>query len=518
MNVSIRAKFLARVKAEIGRRSKVVADRFSKFKDDPVGFVELGLLGFLWSKQKTIMESVRDNRRTAVPSCHDVGKSKLAAYVAAWWISCHPPGQAFVVTLAPTAHQVKAILWRELNRIHADGRLIGQMTQTEWKIGIGDNLQLVAFGRSPNDNDPTSLQGIHELYVLVIFDEACGIAKALCDAADTLVANEFSRMLAIGNPDDPSAEFASMCKPGSGWAVHPISAFDSPNFTGEKVPEWLKPLLVSKIWVAERAKKWGIGSPLYLSKVLGKFPEQSKDGLVPLGDIAAATLRDLEPGLPCELGVDVARYGDNFTVIYLRKGPVAKRLVRYQGKDTMVTVGHIMQALREYPEITRVKIDDTGVGGGVTDRLNELAREEETRDLLRTVEIVGVNVGQAPTVLPENPTARKEQRYSETEQFFNLRAQLNWAMRLRFQTGDIDLSCDEDNDDLLAQAGDIRYRLTSRGQIQIETKDEMTKRGRPSPDDWDALVLAFADDIGSAPLVITDDILRKAALSGVRRR
>lgn len=462
------------------------------------------------------MESVRDNRRTAVPACHDVGKSALAGMTAAWWISAHPPGEAFVVTLAPTGHQVRAVLWREINRIHASGKLIGETTQTEWKINIGGNMQLVAFGRSPKDTDPTSLQGIHERRVLVILDEACGISKPLCDAADTLVANEDSRMLAIGNPDDPSSEFATMCKPGSGWAVFPISAFDSPNFTDEVIPDWLRPLIVSKIWVEERKKKWGEASPIYQAKVLGKFPEQSKDGLIPLTAITAASVRELDAQLPHELGVDVARYGDNFTVGYLRQGAKGKKVFRYQGKDTMATVGHVMQAIRHHPKITRVKIDDTGVGGGVTDRLQELKRSEE-RELLRNVEIIGVNVGESPTVLPDNPTAKKEQKYSETERFFNLRAQLNWGLRDRFINGAIDLSEDLDNDDLLAQAGDIRYSLTSRGQIQIETKDDMTKRGRASPDDWDALVLAYAENVGSGIMQISTAELRRIALAGRRR-
>lgn len=494
----------AAIKAELARRAKAKTDRFSKFQPDPVGFVEMGLLGFLWSKQKTILESVRDNRYTAVPSCHDAGKSRLAACAAAWWISCFDPGEAFVVTLAPTGHQVKAILWREIGRLHAEGKLPGYVTQTEWKLDVAGHTELVAFGRSPKDTDPTALQGIHQLRVLVILDEACGIAKPLVDAAETLVANEYGRMLAIGNPDDPASEFATMCKPGSGWNVLPISAFDTPNFTGEDVPQWLKHLLVSELWVTERKKKWGENSPLYKAKVLGQFPEQAKDGLIPLSDIAAAQARTIEPSIadPNELGVDVARFGDNFTTIYHRRGGRARRLVRYQGKDTMITVGHVVDALRK-TGATKVKIDDTGVGGGVTDRLNELRRDDvELRELLAGVDIVGVNVGEKPTAVPDErddpdkaPKARL--RYQETEKFFNLRAQLNWEMRVRFRSGDIDLvpadGTEPEEDDMLAQAGDIRYRLTSKGYIQIESKDEMTKRGRPSPDDWDALVLAFAE-------------------------
>lgn len=500
------------VKGELARRAKAQSDRWTRFEGRPVDFVEQGLLGFLWSRQKEILTALHEKRRVAVPSCHDVGKSYLAAAAACHWLSCYPPGDGFVVTLAPTGHQVKAILWREIGRIHRAANLPGYVTQTEWKTAKVQG-ELIGFGRSPKDTDPTAIQGIHQKYVLVIYDEACGISKPLFDAADTLAANEYSAQLAIGNPDDPASEFAQICKPGSGWEVMPISAFESPNLTGEEVPEWLRHLLVSKSWVENRKKKWGEGSPIYQSKVLGKFPEQSKDGLVPLTSIAAAKTRELLPDFPHELGVDIARFGDNFTVGYLRRGPVARRAFRYQGKDLMETCGHIVQTLRDNPSITKIKIDDTGVGGGVTDRLKELKRTTEQM-LFRTVSIIGVNVGEAPTVAHKeggdpDKAPKTRERFQETERFYNLRAQLNWAMRERFMEGHIDLSADDDQDDLFAQAGDIRYALDSRGRIQIETKDDMVKRGRPSPDDWDALVLAFAEGIVDPVLDIWAQLGRK---------
>lgn len=471
--------------------------------------MEEGLSGFLWSRQKEILRALHSDRKVAVPSCHDVGKSYLAAAAACHWLSSYPFGDAFVVTMAPTGHQVKAILWREIGRLHKAAGLPGYVTQTEWKSAKVQG-ELIGFGRSPKDTDPTAIQGIHQKYVLVVYDEACGIAKALFDAADSLAANEYSAQLAIGNPDDPSTEFATMCKPGSGWKVMPISAFESPNFTDEPVPDWLRPLLVSRKWVEDRKRKWGESSPIYQSKVLGKFPVESKDGLIPLTAIAAAINRELDYGQPDELGVDVARFGDNYTVGYRRRGPVAQRVFRYQGKDTMVTVGHVMKTLKDNPTIDRVKIDDTGVGGGVTDRLNEMKRGvgcsiEERNRLMRT-SIVGVNVGSAPTVITRqkknDPDAKLKERekFTETEKFFNLRAQLNWAMRERFMEGAISLlnPIDEPNqpdEDLQAQAADIRYTLTSRGQIEIERKEDMVKRGRASPDDWDAIVLAFGENL-----------------------
>jgi hypothetical protein len=107
----------------------------------------------------------------------------------------------------------------------------------------------------------------------VTIDEAGGVPKSIFDAVDALATNIDARVVAVGNPDDPASHFATICKPGSGWHVETISAFDTPAYTGEKVPEELLPLLVSPEWVEERKLRWGVTSPIYQSKVLGEFPD-----------------------------------------------------------------------------------------------------------------------------------------------------------------------------------------------------------------------------------------------------
>jgi len=395
-----------------------------------------------------------------------------------------------VVTLAPTAPQVRAVIWRELKRVHRSGQLPGRVLTTDWKL---DDGELIAMGRSPKDTDPTSIQGIHAKYVLIILDEATGIGKPLWDAVSSLAANEYSRILAIGNPDDPSTEFHEVCKPGSGWEVIPISAFETPNFTQEPVPDFLRPLLVSPTWVEERKRRWGESSPVYQSKVLGKFPEQASDGLFMLSDITKAAARELTPGDDInELGVDVARYGTDFTVVYHRRGPVARRVMKVNGRDTMEIAGSILRLVNELG-VKRVKIDDIGLGGGVTDRLKELANEYGSDGLRRMkAEVVPINVGSRPN------------DEDGDEKFVNLRADLHWMLRERLQDGLIDL--DPDDMDVQAQMADIKYKVKSTGQILVESKDDIKKRGRGSPDDLDALILAFAP--GSTTLQIWERLGR----------
>ena len=210
-----------RARAELARRE--LARR--QHRRDPAGWIENRLQEKPWSKQREILDSVVEHRYTAVRSCHDAGKSYLASRLVAWWLDVHPVGEAFAVTTAPTAAQVEAILWREIGRAHRKGGLHGRLTGgpiPQWK---SDDGELIAYGRRPADYDPAAFQGIHARHVLVVIDEASGVPAMLWDAVDSLATNENARVLAIGNPDDPSAHFAKACAPGSGWHTLQVERF-----------------------------------------------------------------------------------------------------------------------------------------------------------------------------------------------------------------------------------------------------------------------------------------------------
>lgn len=435
-----------------------------RFTDDPAGWVEATLAERLWSKQAEVSISVRDHRRTAVPSCHEAGKSFLAARLTCWWIATHDPGEAFVVTTAPSFQQVRAILWREINRAHRKAALPGHTNQTEWHL----NGELVAFGRKPEDTEPAGFQGIHQRYVLVIIDEACGVPKALWDAADSLIANEGGRILAIGNPDDPISYFADVCKPGSGWNVIAIDGLQTPNVTGEAVPDDVRPLLISPLWIEEKRKSWGEESPLYQSKVRGRFPELADDGVVPYTWARRCQTQRQEPGAPVELGVDVGGGGD-FTVIRERRGPRVGRVWRDHSADPMQVVGKVIRAIDE-TKATAVKVDTIGIGWGVAGRLEELRREGRHQ-----ARITRVNVGEAS---------------SDPKRFPRLRDQIWWEVgRELSETGGWDLG--DLDDDTIAQLIAPKYGIDSSGRVKVEPKDDTRQRIGRSPDDADALLLAF---------------------------
>lgn len=451
----------------------------SPFEHDPVGWVREQ--EFVWSKQAEILQSINDHRYTAVPSAHGPGKSWSVARAVAWWLDVHPPGEAFAVTTAPTWNQVKAILWREIRQAKIKRKLEGRTTLAcEWYVGgsrIGDEEeQLVAYGRKPADYDQAAFQGIHARYVLVVIDEGSGVPKLLYDAADSLATNKHARVVAIGNPDDPASHFATICKPGSGWNVIPISVFDTPAFTKEKVPDELYDLLPSVEWVDERKARWGEASPIYQSKVLGQFPDVGEDTLIEPRWLTAAEVNDLSAGgrAPGQFGFDVARYGSDKTVGYRNRGGVIRMVYESSKSSTMTTAGVIKQHIGPLVGGVPAVIDVVGLGAGVVDRL----REQKVKG------VIAFNASDKAV---------------DPSRFVNRRAEVYWSFREAMERGDVDLPPQGEDDDLKAQLGSIKYKITSDGRIQIESKEEMKKRGLPSPDHADAAVMAWMPNAVQIP-------------------
>jgi hypothetical protein len=204
-------------------------------------------------------------------------------------------------------------------------------------------------------------------------------------------------------------------------------------------------------------------SPRYVAKCLGEFPELGDDTLISPRWIEAAQARTQEPAHHTVLGVDVARFGSDETIFALARGPVVRIVGEHAKLRTTETTGHVIAAKREHG-VHELRVDGVGVGSGVVDELLEAGHD-----------VVDMQSGAAA---------------ADSEHFANARAEWWWGLRQRFEAGDIDLAADDD--ELAAQLGTIKYKYTARGQVLIESKDDMRKRGLPSPDRADAVMLAKA--------------------------
>jgi hypothetical protein len=528
--------------AEIETYSEMMARMFGTadadmMADDPVLWVR-GNGEEVWSKQAEILESVRDNRYTAVHSAHDMGKSFIASRAIAWWISSHPPGSAFVVSTAPSAAQVAAIMWREVTKIHKKAGLVGQINRAGYPQWYIDG-ELVGYGRKPADYEQSAFQGIHAEFVLIVIDEACGVSQQLYDAVDSLATNENARVLAIGNPDDPASHFAKVCSTDQGWNTIHLDGLRSPNITydrvvgpdpenpkwpllahlmaaegipysEEEVPDELRPLLINEQWIEERIARWaGVsagtaehiltmqgrealherlrsaceGSSLFTAKVRGVFPTSATEGVIPLGWVQRAVERwhDIRAGRVQRhrpgnfiLGIDVARSGDDETVFAHRYGSHVTKLEKMRVGDTTEIVDRAAAFLHE-PRSTAV-VDVIGIGSGVYD----LLRRYRADDLI---------VGQT---VPFNASAQSNRRDKLGQfRFLNDRAAAWWNLRELLDPAFGSQIALPDDEDMIAELVSPKWLHHVGGKIKVEAKEDIKRRIGRSTDSADAVIAAF---------------------------
>ena len=472
-----RSQLVAEARRRIRTRQRVSG--YDAFTDDPIGFIRVILDEHPWSIQERIALSVRDNINTAFPSCFCSGKDWIAARLAVWWVATG----GIVVATSNSFPQLRDIFWRELRKAHKRGLLPGQPsvgTDLRWEVtGVDADSDSFAIGRKPDDTDPEGFQGYHGRRILVIVDEANGVSEDLWTSSKGLVVNEASRRLAIGNPYEPTGPFYEACRLPT-WTVIPISVFDTPNFTGESVPEKAQAELVSPFWLEERRKEGLEGTPWWQAKVLGQFPDTQSNAVVPLTWVEQARARPAVTDAREWAGLDVARFGTDDSVLVEGSGNGPESATIVHGQDTMQVAGMGKAYLDRRRGV--LAVDVIGVGGGVVDRIREQLREQHGEKQPGT--LLAVNVAEAPQRDPDL--------------LVNLRAQLWWDVQRQLDpnnTTDEPLSLARLDEQiyqrLRAELTAPTYRLTSSGKVQIESKEEMKARGLPSPDLADAFNLAI---------------------------
>ena len=463
--------------------------------------------------QSNILEDIADYDRIAIRATHSVGKTWLMARAALWFFNMFP--NSIVITTAPTYRQVKALLWGEIRSAHRKAKIKigGRLLDTELKHSdkhymMGFSPQVKA-GSGSSEQQSSSFQGFHSDYVLVIFDEATGVTPDVWTMADGLLTSgKMVKFVAIGNPTTRNCKFFE-CFSDPSWKKIKISCFDSPNMIAnglvniealeneidrlkalsesERVNEIQKyqkpvPYLLTAQFVVPYVMRLGFDHPLVLSKVLGEFPKEEDNVFVQFDDVVQASERNLELDLAEKryIGVDVARFGEDKTVITVLNGYKQTLLKPLVKRDIVAVTGELINIIMSSVIDTVVCIDATGLGAGVHDLLVEKKR---AKILGKNVQIVEVHNGASPDIDGEN----KEEIELAKSRYANLKAR-QWDLLSEDVKMHLDLF-DESN--YLEELPKIKFSFDSKGRYVVESKDDYKKRtGLSSPDYADSLALA----------------------------
>jgi len=473
---------------------------FSMYADDPVGFIR-DVLGETnpgpWSAQEDVARAVRDEPLVAVRGCHSSGKDWLSARLALWWV--YAKG-GFALMTGPTERQVREILMKETSvAFHGSKGLAGDLFTMALRIPGDEKRGILSFVSS----DASRMTGFHAPRVLAIITEAQGVPAFAWEALLNCATGDEDRILAVGNPLEPTGQFYQVSQPGR-WRGIRISAEEHPNVvTGERVV----PGGPTRVWRDRIAKEYGRDSNTYLSRVLAEFPTEGEESLFNrewlesaadqwdayhhpdrfVGEELKAAAAEAEP----LISVDVARYGPDATCLAVRRGPVITRIVKWHGRSLTDSVRRIEEEAREeglrrqqmprpkweYQEAYGViVVDAVGLGAGVVDQLKD-----------RGWRVGAYNGGQFLTS-------------GERGRFLNERAKSHWILRRKLEAGEIALPrMKELFDELMA----VNWRPTSDGKVQIEEKTKMKGRLGRSPDHSDAVVMAFSG-LGSSRFKVLD--------------
>lgn len=442
----------------------------TKYQNDPAAFA-IEILGIEpWGKQVEILNSIRDHKRVAVKSGHKIGKSNCAAIIAIWFYCSF--NDARVILSSATARQIRDVLWREISKLYKKA-----------KQKIGGNLhELPSSGLTSEDfreikgftsKDPEGFAGTSGANILYIFDEASGIDDLIYQAADGNRAAG-AKIVLFSNPTKLSGEFhQAFTKKKHLYKCITVSSEETPNvIQGIEVI----PGLACRDWVEEKKLEWGEESPLYQVRVKGNFPNADQCTIVPLWLVEqsiengrSADLKDKRYQGKLHIGVDVARFGDDFSVICFRRGLNVQRLIKKNGLNTTQLVRLIEKSYTETRNDREVKptiyIDVIGVGGGVADQIDR-----------KKFDVIEVNVAK---------------RANNPKEYVRLRDELWFNIADWLKSGPCILP---DDDDLAAELTCPLYFFDAQGRRQVESKDEIKKKIHRSPDSADALGLTLCNE------------------------
>lgn len=389
--------------------------------------------------------------REAIASGHGVGKSAIVSWIVLWFISTRPHC-AGVVT-ANTKPQLDTKTWREVALWH------GRALNSHWFKWTATKLYAVEapatwyIAAIPwSANNPEAFAGLHADDVLVIYDEASAIDDSIWEVSEGAMTTQGAMWCVFGNPTRNVGKFRECFgRQSHRWHTRQVDARESRLVNTAEVERWVE--------------DYGEDSDFIRVRVKGQFPRRSSAQLISEEVVSDARRRHIGSAVygryPVIIGADIARFGDDRTVITTRQGPVAWKQRVHREADTMEVVGYIIEEYRERDGDV-ICVDGVGLGAGVVDRLKQLGYP----------------------VVDVQSAARAE----DPRQYANSRAEL-WARC----AGWLEEASLPDDDQLADELCGVEYGYNIKVQMLMESKEDVREKLGYSPDKSDSLVLTFAD-------------------------
>jgi phage terminase large subunit len=436
----------------------------AKYAHDWVALVREVLGGDPDQDQQDVLTwACNGERRISIVSGHGVGKTTTLA----WCIVCHALTRFPQITLAtaPTSGQLFDALAAQtkawFKRLPGPLQEIFEIQVEEIRHRGAPDESFISFATSKAET-PEALAGRHSEHMLIIPDEASGVPEPVFEAAAGSMSGENATTILAGNPIRTSGLFFDTHHKLRGlWKTKKISCVGHPR--------------ISPDFIEDMKRRYGEGSNAYRVRVLGEFPTGDEDTVIPYELVETALHRDVKATMVREVwGLDVGRFGNDPSALARRKGnTLVKPVEEKKGYDTMRLVGWVKSEYDAQPDKQKpseILVDVIGLGAGVLDRLVELGLPAR-----------GINVSEAPAIF--------------SERYINQRAELWFAGREWFGAKDCNLAGDES---LMEELIGPRFSHQSNGKIKIESKEDMKKRGVPSPNKADAFLLTLAGNAVSA--------------------
>lgn len=470
--------------------TQALAREIDSMEFDPYGFV---MFAFPWGKKGTVLEGnagpyvwqreilqevgsklrsgvkLSQAIRLAVSSGHGVGKSAAVSWLILWALSTRTDTRGVVT--ANTETQLRTKTWAELGKWHrlAINSSWFHYTATSIYSSVPEHEKTWRIDAIPwSETRTESFAGLHNqgCRILVLFDEASAIPDVIWNVTEGALTDEGTQIIwsTFGNPTRNTGKFHELfTRLRHRWSTKKIDSRSVPGTNKRQIAEWME--------------DYGEDSDFFRVRVRGDFPRQAAYQFISSESVSLARIRDAICGVddPLVLGVDVARFGSNQSIIIGRRGDDARNwgLWRYSKVNTMFLAGEVVKIACGQHKADAVFIDEGGVGGGVVDRCRQLG-----------LNVIGVQFGGKASPSPLGV---------ERTRYLNRRTQIWGEMREWLTRGAI-----PDDDEIASQLTGPEYTVTTREEIALERKVDMEARGVPSPDIADALALTFAERVVSS--------------------